>query len=507
MPWIEFTGEQAGLSGYEALQVYNGLDCCLTAQIKEKLVPQLDTQHAIVYNRALRVQALCLAMSYEALPIDPIRLIFLVRRLGAEGDRLLSIWNRFCEAAGFKEPLNPLSTDQLKFLFFDALGIPPTKKWDPKLGKSKVTLDRKAMEEKLALYLPAAPFVKVNIAIREKRKMLSVFKRGLEPNGRLRCSFNPAGTETGRLSSNQNVFRRGMNAQNVTDALRGVVAVKPPWKMAVMDLEQAESRAVAYLSGDLAYIHACENGDLHTTVTQMVWKNLGWTTDLSTNKSIAEQPFYRHYSYRDMSKRGGHGSNYYGQPPTMAKHLNVEVSVMAEFQRDYFNAFSGIRDWQRWTIGQIMQKRKLITPLLRERTFWNRPDDAKTHREGIAFVPQSLVGDVMNEGLISIAEFFRRERIRATVNLQVHDAGMFIYHEEDEQWLLPEILQRVIFPVEVTDIGGTRRTLTIPIEAKVGWNWERESDTNPLGLRKWKGKETRTWVEEYAPERLLDYKF
>ena len=32
-------------------------------------------------------------------------------------------------------------------------------------------------------------------------------------------------------------------------------------------------------------------------------------------------------TYRDMAKRGGHGSNYMGQPWTMAKHLKVETSA------------------------------------------------------------------------------------------------------------------------------------------------------------------------------------
>jgi len=37
----------------------------------------------------------------------------------------------------------------------------------------------------------------------------------LEPDGRMKCSFNPAGTKTFRWSSSENAFRRGTNLQNL----------------------------------------------------------------------------------------------------------------------------------------------------------------------------------------------------------------------------------------------------------------------------------------------------
>jgi DNA polymerase I-like protein with 3'-5' exonuclease and polymerase domains len=505
MPWITFTGESKDFSDFTALQVYNALDCALTAQIKQKLEQQFNSNTRAVYKRSLRIQALCLAMMYEALPVEKARLTVTIFKLKKTLVRLESIWTRYCAAGGI-ETLNPMSPDQLKYLFYDVLKIPPVRKFDRKLGVTKTTVDRKALEDKISLYPAAQPFVAAALAIRETHKMLSVFKRGLEPNGKLRCSVNPAGTETGRLSSSANVFNRGTNAQNITDRLRTVVAVRPPWKLAVFDLEQAESRAVGYLSGDEAYIAACETGDLHTTVTRMVWPSLSWTNDPAKDKAVAETLFYRHFSYRDMAKRGGHGSNYYGQPFTMAKHLKVETSLMADFQIGYFKAFPGIRNWQMHTIALCMRDRKLITPTLRERTFWQRPTDPATHREAIAYVPQSLVGDVMNEGLLSVASWLKTGRLRCKLLMQIHDAGLFVYHEDDEPWLIPELNKRLIYPIEVTDIQGVSRLLQIPVEGKVGWNWQKLDDkTNPFGLAKIKQKDTRVWREEYGAEQLLDY--
>lgn len=43
-----------------------------------------------------------------------------------------------------------------------------------------------------------------------------VIRTPLDPDGRMRCSFNPGGTETHRLSSSKNAFGRGTNLQNLT---------------------------------------------------------------------------------------------------------------------------------------------------------------------------------------------------------------------------------------------------------------------------------------------------
>jgi uracil-DNA glycosylase len=45
---------------------------------------------------------------------------------------------------------------------------------------------------------------------------VNVIQTPTEPDGRMRCSYNPGGTETHRLSSSENVFGRGTNLQNLT---------------------------------------------------------------------------------------------------------------------------------------------------------------------------------------------------------------------------------------------------------------------------------------------------
>ena len=76
------------------------------------------------------------------------------------------------------------------------------------------------------------------------------------------------------------------------------------------------------------------------------------------------------------------------------------------------------------------------------------------------------------------------DSIRLTA--QVHDAVYFQYKEEDEGWIISKALSLIETPLH-----HKGRTLIVPGEAKVGWNWGNYSPANPEGLMKFKGKDER----------------
>jgi DNA polymerase I-like protein with 3'-5' exonuclease and polymerase domains len=127
----------------------------------------------------------------------------------------------------------------------------------------------------------------------------------------------------------------------------------------------------------------------------------------------------------------------------------------------------------------------------RERTFWGRPDDPATHREAIAFVPQSVVADVMNEGLMRVQAWLMKEcsygsvmaHTDAGLLAQVHDAGLFLIPLDGAEQILTEILERMVVPVEWPGLG----TMSIPAEMSIGLNWGKaKAGKNPSGLQEWK---------------------
>jgi DNA polymerase I-like protein with 3'-5' exonuclease and polymerase domains len=459
------------LDPFSTYQLYNCLDAAITAQLLPELRSRLDEHTSITYGREMRVMGLCLEMSTKGLPINHFALAELDWALEKDQRRVLSVLHKFCAAIGFR-PIKPNSTLDVPEFFYEHLKIPTIYEYDRSTKEKRVTADVKALEKIRANYPIAVPFCNAILAYREVTKLRSVFKRGLEPGtGRLRCNFSPSGTETGRLSSQQNPYGRGTNGQNLTDRIREVVEAPEGYSLVNLDLKTAESIAVGYISGCHSYIHACLSGDLHTGVSRLIWPELGWTGVLAEDKAIAEQLFYRHFSYRDMSKRGGHATNYYGQPPTVASHLKVPRDLIEKFQATYFTAFPEIYEWQLDVIARVMRDGYIVTRMGRKRRFWGRPDDAATHREAIAFDPQSLVADVMNEGLCQAQRFLLREYghwpIDAGLLAQIHDAGLFLVPDSEVATVIPQLIKEATYPVDFGNLGE----MVIPFDASVGKRW------------------------------------
>lgn len=491
MPFIDIQGEiPSNLDAFTTYQAYNNLDASVTAQLVPVMKDKLNENHRLVYRREIKVLALCLELSTKGFPIDQMCLAELLYALEKDEKKAQARLDKFCDAVQFRHinPRSPGANGDVASLFYRHLGLPEIHEYDRKTKSKKVSTDIKALEKLRTNYPIAAPFVNAILACRETRKMASVFKRGLEPSsGVLRCNFSPSGTETGRLSSQQNPYGRGTNAQNLTDRVRQTICAPDGFAILNFDLKTAESFAVGYRSGSKAYIDACATGDLHTGVARLNWPDLEWTGDLARDKHIAEQIYYRHFTFRDMAKRGGHGTNYYGTPRTMAIHLKLPTRVLEAFQSAYFAAFPEISEWHLDVISRIQREGVIVTAMGRERRFWGRPDDPATHREAIAYEPQSLVGDIMNEGLIQVQEWLRHECREAHTFLgrsgklipftpnnadcraQVHDAGVFLVPIDGVDFLAKQIQTRLSVPVDFGSMG----TMIIPSDVMVGRRWNK----------------------------------
>jgi DNA polymerase I-like protein with 3'-5' exonuclease and polymerase domains len=280
-----------------------------------------------------------------------------------------------------------------------------------------------------------------------------------------------------------------------------------------LDLKTAESIAVAFISGGGAYLEACTKGDLHTDVCRRTWPDKGWTGNLKADKALAETSAYRHFSWRDLAKREGHGTNYYGSARGISLQVGIPLHLVEEFQRGYFAAFPEIQRWHHETIARIQRDGVITTALGRERRFWGRPDDAATHREAIAYHPQSLIGDVMNEGLFNVCQWLKSECREAktflgrngrllpfrpeTVDLraQVHDAGVFLIPIEALDTLAPMVQKKLEFPVDFGPLGS----MVIPSDMLVGKRWNKAPKEGAdkfmrEGLKEWSPGQPLHWL-------------
>lgn len=476
---------------------YNSLDAAVTHEIDEVLSRYNRAQD--IYQFELAMQGPALDMMLRGFRIDPIWRSRNIDRLSHEEAALEEKLNRLAHAVWGK-PLNPRSPDQLKDFFYNELHLP--EHWISVKGERKLSLNREVLE-KLTDYYIARPFVSLILGARGARKQLGVLRTGVGADGRMRCTYNVCGTETGRWASSQSVWGDGTNLQNITDELRRMFVADDGTILLYVDGEQAESRSTGFIHGNLfgdwSYLDACEEGDLHTTVTKLVWPDLGWTGNSKLDRALADQVFYRWFTYRDMAKRGGHGTNYYGTAWTMAKHLKVPQSLIEAFQHKYKAAFPTFPKWWTWVSKQLGTTQSITTFVGRERTFYGRPNDDTTLREAIAYEPQSTVGDIVNEGGRRVWKEFPEAQPLA----QIHDAFLFQIPESRL-----DLIDRICNTFQVRVPGPNGRDLLIPAEAKIGWNWasneedkpiekRTHKDGNPDGLRKWNSQrgDNRSRVE------------
>ncbi len=466
------------MPSWDREQVYNGLDCCLTSEVYDVIHPQLDNHTAATYQFEKQLQGPILEMRIRGVLIDRARrdevideyfekLDFLEQNLNRIIGEGLDIWE-------FKWS----STRDLQLVFYDALGIPAIKRG------GRPTVDRAALE-KLYNYYPARPILAHMLAMRDLQKKIQMLRTSIDKDGRIRTSYNIAGTTTGRLSSSFSEFGTGTNLQNIEEILRSVFIADPGMKMAYIDAQQGESRVVGAIEWNLfrdsKYLDACESGDLHTTVAKLCWPGLDWTGDADADRKLAERPYYRHYDRRFMCKKIGHGTNYGGMPETLAAQAKVDVSVIEDFQPKYFGAFPAHHRWHEWTTEEIRRYGLIVSLTNRKRYFFGRRNDPKVLREAIAYQGQAL-GDILNAGMLSV---WRANTCQ--VLMQIHDAILIQYPEDREDEIIPKVLAQVTQPIQLEH----GRVLTIPYDCATGWNWGKYSKDNLDGLKGYKGGDQR----------------
>jgi DNA polymerase-1 len=106
------------------------------------------------------------------------------------------------------EPFNPKSTPQVRAVFKDLLGIKP--KVNRKTGTESFGSEH--MLEYLVEYPIYAPLIKLLLEYRSIGIFVRTFLAAkVDEDGRMRTSYNVAGTKTYRLASRKNAFGNGMN--------------------------------------------------------------------------------------------------------------------------------------------------------------------------------------------------------------------------------------------------------------------------------------------------------
>lgn len=478
------------LNADEMHWIYNGLDSCVTHEVYHNLRPLVDDVSIATYEFSKALQAPVAEMCLRGILVNKNRRRRVLSEMRCKTEQLEEQFRQLIVDGVGVPAINWQSPKQVMNLLYDVMGLPVQKKrqvngWAP-------SVDRDALE-KLQVYYISEPIISHLLLLRDLGKSIGFLETSIDPDGRMRSDLKIAGTVTGRFASSVTDFGTGTNLQNVTESLRSVFVADPGYKLANLDLEQGDSRNVGAICWNLfcdnpdwdertagAYLDACESGDLHTTVAKMTLPDLAWGT--APDREIAEQQFYRHFDYRFMMKKAGHGSNYLGSPRAIARETKLPVQAIQAFQEKYWEAFPCIPAWHESIRYRLLHLAQITNLFGRRRFFFGRPKDAATHRDAAAYEASSCTSDEINQGILKL---WRANRVQLL--MQVHDNILFQFPEEQENEIIPWAIETLKIPL----LLKKDRPFVVPTEAKTGWNWGNHSEDNPDGLKKWKGGDSR----------------
>lgn len=432
-------------TGEDQLWTYNCEDCVRTFEV------DLVEQQTIVAMKLESVQAFqqelfwpVLKTMDKGLRIDTSRrAAFALELMDEIAEREAWMFDVLGESVNIKSP------KQMSELFYGAFQQKPI--FDRKTGS--ITTNDEAINRIGEREPLLRPLVKKIQELRSLGVFLSTFVNApLDIDGRMRCSFNIAGTETYRFSSSKNAFGSGLNLQNIPSGgggpdqlqlpnVRTLFVPDPGHTFFDIDLASADLRIVVW-EADEPEMKAMlrEGADPYTEIAKEFYND-----PTITKKDPRRQTF----------KSFAHGTNYLGTAKGLAERLGLGVAEAEKTQRWYFGRFPKIKKWQDDLKDQVV-KRKMVQNIFGYRCYFFDRIEGTIFNQAAAWIPQSTVACLINRGYVAID----RDLPQVDILLQVHDslAGQFPTHLGD--WMIKQIVEKAQIALPYSD------PLIIPVGVK-----------------------------------------
>lgn len=282
---------------------------------------------------------------------------------------------------------------------------------------------------------PEIPFIQAITNLRKYNKYMDTYVMGIQKvlnnDGRVRCTFNLHGTETGRLSCSE------PNMQNIprSKMIKNLFKAPDGYKLVQLDYSQAELRVLAYLSQD-EYLRETyrEGKDLHDA---MALKIFG--PDFTKEQRVA-------------AKTVNFGIPYGRGPGSMASKMGMSVADASRTIREWYAAAPGAKRY----VDQMRRVPYASTPFAtvfgRERHYVITSDNRNhIENEAVNFPISSTASDLTMLSVCSIHDQLIAEGLDARIVNTVHDSIIIECIDE------PESLKRV---AEI----GTETMASMPIK-------------------------------------------
>lgn len=310
-----------------------------------------------------------------------------------------------------KGEFNMKSPQQLKWMLKQLIGyIPPSTDADTMESLLELCNRGKILNEDAKL------FIENITALRKLNKYMDTYVQGIfsviNPDGRLRCTYNLHGTETGRLSCsdpNMQNIPRDKTIKNIFKAAQGR-------KLVQLDYSQAELRVLAILSNDKFLIDTYINGrDLHDAVAEDMF-GPGFTKE-----------------QRVMAKTVNFGIAYGRGASSLSETFGMSRTDAQAFIDQWFETVPGARRYINTQRQKPLKGEPCITYFGRRRHFVITNDHLYHIQNEYVNTPiQSLASDLTMMSLIGIHQWIEHNNIDAKIVITVHDSIVLEVVDDDE---------------------------------------------------------------------------
>jgi len=456
---------------------YNALDCCCTKEIQGVQLREMSEFGVTDLFRESYMDLVpyILRATRTGIRIDVEKRKAMKTEVQAKIDNL----QKFVDGAAGGS-LNAKSPKQMTAFLYETLKLPHRHNKAGNLTADKDTLVELGNKTN-------NPVLHAIIKLRQNRDLVERYLNApLGADMRMRCSFDPSGTRSGRLSSRASLDGSGTNLQNQPEEMRKMFVADPGCSFVYRDYSQAEARLVAYQSRCKGLVELFEDPtrDVHTENAARIFGH-SVAVRQKNGGSVTETERY-------LAKKTVHACNYGMAAPRLVEVVNEDsattgVRITLQQARQlidkYFMLYPEIQqNFWREVESELKHTRILNTPFGRKRMFFARWDD-KLLREAYSYVPQSTIGDLGRIAWVRIASALDEQpRFGGIVLLQVHDS-ILVQCKTEHVREVAALMEREM-DIEMT-LGQYK--FRVPTDCKVGLNWGNQADDNPDGLVEMKG--------------------
>jgi len=239
--------------------------------------------------------------------------------------------------------------------------------------------------------------------------------------------------------------------------VRKLFVPDPGYVMCDVDLDRADLQVVVWEADDADLKRQLHLGvDLHIMNGILLEQQEPPPED----ELVESHPNYpehkvRYKKARVFAKAFVHGTNYGGKARTMSIAAGTTVRQMEIMQHRWFQIHPGIREWHTRTQHQLETRRYVENAFGYRRFYFDRIEHLLP--EALAWIPQSTVAVIINQGLANLDENIPEVELL----IQVHDSLVFQFQKRYYPYLLPKIRDQLLIPVPYED------ELIIPVGAQM----------------------------------------